>query len=68
MVIGSRPAGRLGFEFLEKPVQILNVKNQADPLRDADQARTPFIIEGPPLDANVCHGLRVGQAAPGCWV
>ena len=56
-------AGRGRFEFLEQAIEVLHVEDQAHALGDGHQARTPHFIEGATLDADIGHGLGIGEPA-----
>lgn len=53
----------LALEVFEQRVEILAIEDQTGPLAHGHQARAPLGLEDAALDADVFHGLGVGQAA-----
>ena len=52
--------GRGRLEFLEQPIEVMHIKNQADSLRYGHQARAPYFIKSTSFDAHVCHRFGIG--------
>ena len=56
-------ACRLGLDGVEQLVQILPVVDQAHALVDSGEAWRPVGLPGAALDADIGHGLLLGEAA-----